>query len=384
MFEELKSIIDKEYDKIEMDEQSSTTLEDINKQINEQNKKVEEEVNNSKVVNDYLQKHNKNNISELSQKEINELLDSIDKEIEKMEWGDIVYDIIIIGAGPAGLTAALYARRANKKVLVLEKKNYGGQIINTPSIENYPALPNISGFDFATNLYNQVTDLGAEIKYEEVTSIEDTTVITNKDKYQTKKIIIATGTTNRKLNIGEEKYLGKGVSFCATCDGAFFKNKIVAVVGAGNTALEDALYLSNIASKVYIIHHNQNIRGEKKYQDEIKNKHNIEYFLDYDIIKLEGENNLEKIIIKNKLGEEQQLEISGLFIAIGQLPESDIFKDVVELNSNNYIKTNDEVHTKNKDIYVAGDVREKSLRQLTTAVADGSLAATIAINEMED
>lgn len=295
-----------------------------------------------------------------------------------------MYDIIIIGAGPAGLTAALYARRANKKVLVLEKKNYGGQIINTPSIENYPALPNISGFDFATNLYNQVTDLDAEIKYEEVTSIEDTTVITNKDKYQTKKIIIATGTTNRKLNIGEEKFLGKGVSFCATCDGAFFKDKIVAVAGAGNTALEDALYLSNIASKVYIIHHNQNIRGEKKYQDEIKNKNNIEYFLDYDIIRLEGENILDKVIIKNKLGKEQQLDISALFIAIGQLPESGIFKDVVELNNNNYIKTIDGVHTKNKNIYIAGDVRDKYLRQLTTAVADGSLAATIAINEMED
>lgn len=294
-----------------------------------------------------------------------------------------MYDIIVIGAGPAGLTAALYARRANKKVLVLEKKTYGGQIINTSVIENYPALPNISGYDFATNLYNQVESLNADIKYEEVIDIKDNIVITNKDKYKTKKIIIATGTENRKLNIGEEKFIGRGVSFCATCDGNFYKGKIVAIVGAGNTALEDALYLSNIAKKVYIIHHNQKIRGEYKYQEEIKNKDNIEYMLDSEVIGIKGENTLEKIVIKNKENE-YELETSALFIAIGQKPETSIFKDTIELNDNGYIKSDDGVHTSNKDILVAGDVREKYLRQLTTAVADGSLAATIAINEMED
>lgn len=294
-----------------------------------------------------------------------------------------MYDIIVIGAGPAGLTAALYARRANKKVLVLEKKTYGGQIINTSVIENYPALPNISGYDFATNLYNQVESLNVDIKYEEVIDIKDNIVITNKDKYKTKKIIIATGTENRKLNIGEEKFIGRGVSFCATCDGNFYKGKIVAIVGAGNTALEDALYLSNIAKKVYIIHHNQKIRGEYKYQEEIKNKGNIEYMLDSEVIDIKGENTLEKIVIKNKENE-YELETSALFIAIGQKPETSIFKDTIELNDNGYIKSDDGVHTSNKDILVAGDVREKYLRQLTTAVADGSLAATIAINEMED
>lgn len=294
-----------------------------------------------------------------------------------------MYDIIVIGAGPAGLTAALYARRANKKVLVLEKKTYGGQIINTSVIENYPALPNISGYDFATNLYNQVESLNVDIKYEEVIDIKDNIVITNKDKYKTKKIIIATGTENRKLNIGEEKFIGRGVSFCATCDGNFYKGKIVAIVGAGNTALEDALYLSNIAKKVYIIHHNQKIRGEYKYQEEIKNKDNIEYMLDSEVIGIKGENTLEKIVIKNKENE-YELETSALFIAIGQKPETSIFKDTIELNDNGYIKSDDGVHTSNKDILVAGDVREKYLRQLTTAVADGSLAATIAINEMED
>lgn len=295
-----------------------------------------------------------------------------------------MYDIIIIGAGPAGLTSALYARRANKKVLVLEKRNYGGQIINTPKIENYPALPNISGLDFATNLYNQVKELNTEIKYEEVVEIKENIVITNNNIYKTKKIIIATGTKNKYLNIGEDKYIGKGVSFCATCDGHFFKNKIVAVVGAGNTALEDALYLSEIVEKVYIIHHNRNIRGEYKYQKEIETKNNIQYILDSEITKIEGSDKIEKLIIKNKEGYKTELKISALFIAIGQTPETSIFESIIELNEYGYIKSNDGVHTSNNNILVAGDVKEKELRQLTTAVSDGSLAATIAIKEMED
>lgn len=294
-----------------------------------------------------------------------------------------MYDIIIIGAGPAGLTSALYARRANKKVLIIEKKTYGGQIINTPLIENYPALPNISGYDFATALYNQVMNLDTEIKYEEVIEIKDNEVITNKDTYKTKKIIITTGTKNRHLNIGEEKYIGKGVSFCATCDGNFFKNKIVAVVGAGNTALEDALYLSDIAEKVYIIHHNQNIKGEIKYQNEINNKSNIEYILDSEVIKIEGENKVESITIKDKNNKESIINLSALFIAIGQNPETNLFKNILELDENGYIKTHDEIYTSNKNIYVAGDVRDKAHRQLTSATSSGSLAATIAIKEME-
>lgn len=293
-----------------------------------------------------------------------------------------MYDIVIIGAGPAGLTAALYARRANKNVLIIEKKAYGGQIINTPLIENYPALPNASGFDFATNLYNQVESLGVEIKYEEALKIEDNKVITNKDTYKTKKIIIAAGTTNKNINIGEERYLGKGISYCATCDGAFFKNKPVAVVGGGNTALEDAIYLSNIASKVYLIHRRDSYRAEATYQDEIKNKENIEEILNATISKVEGTETLERIVI-NKNGEEQELKVAGLFVAIGQTPSSNFVKDILDLDENGYIKTSDGVHTTNKDIYVAGDIRVKNLRQLTTAVSDGSIAATVAIKEME-
>ena len=208
-----------------------------------------------------------------------------------------MYDIIIIGAGPSGMSAALYALRANKKVLLLEKECFGGQIINASNIENYPALPNVSGYDFATNLYNQIKSLGVILKYEEVLEVTDKKeVITTKDTYKGKNIIIATGLKKRKLNLeNEDKLLGSGISYCATCDGNFYKNKNVAVVGGGNTALEDALYLSNIASKVYLIHRRDNFRGEKKLISEVKEKNNIELILNSNITKIIGEDNLNSI-----------------------------------------------------------------------------------------
>ena len=295
-----------------------------------------------------------------------------------------MYDIIIVGAGPAGLTSALYARRAGKKVLVLEAKTYGGQIINTSSIENYPALPNISGFDFATNLYNQVKALDAEIKFETVIRIEeDKAVVTNKDKYQAKSIILATGAENRKLNLDKEAELvGKGVSYCATCDGNFYKDKIVAVNGGGNTALEDAIYLSNLAKKVYLIHRRDEFRGEQKYLEELKKKDNVEFILNANVIKLNGEDRLESIDIKQN-DEVKTIDIDGLFIAVGQEPKNEIFANLINLN-NGYIDSIDGVHTNVDGIYVAGDTRVKELRQLTTAVSDGAIAATTAIKEMED
>ena len=295
-----------------------------------------------------------------------------------------MYDIIIVGAGPAGLTSALYARRAGKKVLVLEAKTYGGQIINTSSIENYPALPNVSGFDFATNLYNQVKALDAEIKFETVIRIEeDKTVVTNKDKYQAKSIILATGAENRKLNLDKEAELvGKGVSYCATCDGNFYKDKIVAVNGGGNTALEDAIYLSNLAKKVYLIHRRDEFRGEQKYLEELKKKDNVEFILNANVIKLNGEDRLESIDIKQN-DEFKTIDIDWLFIAIGQEPKNEIFANLINLN-NGYIDSIDGVHTNVDGIYVAGDTRVKELRQLTTAVSDGAIAATTAIKEMED
>lgn len=295
-----------------------------------------------------------------------------------------MYEIIIVGAGPAGLTAALYARRANKKVLVLEAKNYGGQIINASKIENYPALPNISGFDYATNLYQQVKDLGVEIKYEAVIRIEEEKiVVTKENRYQAKAIILATGTTQKKLGLPEEEnYIGKGVSYCATCDGAFYKNKVVAVVGGGNTALEDALYLSDLAKKVYLIHRREEFRGEEKYIEEIKQKKNIIIQYHFRVVKIRGKNQVEKIDIEDQTKHTKSIKIDGLFIAIGQTPNNQIFHDMISLDQDGYIQCHDDVYTNKEGIYVAGDARVKPLRQLTTAVADGALAATMAIKEM--
>ena len=291
-----------------------------------------------------------------------------------------MYDIVIVGAGPAGLTAAIYALRANKKVLVLEAKSYGGQIVNASKVENYPGIASISGFDFATNLYEQVKSLGAEFKFETVIRVEDHTVITDSNTYKAKAIILATGALNRKLNIkGEKELIGKGVSYCATCDGNFYKNKDVAVIGGGNTALEDAIYLSNIAHKVYIIHRRDTFRGEDKYVSELKNKDNIEFIMNANVISINGDVCVTDIELDNG----KNLKVDGVFIAVGQEPKNDIFANIVDLD-NGYIKADENMHTNKKHIYAAGDTRVKGLRQLTTAVSDGAIAATEAIKEMED
>ena len=297
-----------------------------------------------------------------------------------------MYDIIIIGAGPSGMSAALYALRANKKVLLLEKECFGGQIINASNIENYPALPNVSGYDFATNLYNQIKSLGVILKYEEVLEVTDKKeVITRKDTYKGKNIIIATGLKKRKLNLeNEDKLLGRGISYCATCDGNFYKNKNVAVVGGGNTALEDALYLSNIASKVYLIHRRDNFRGEKKLISEVKEKNNIELILNSNITKIIGEDNLNSIEITDNRNNISKLEIDGLFIAIGNIPDNNRFKNIIDLDENGYIIANANLKTKTDNIYVAGDTRVKTLRQLVTATSDGAIAVTEITKEMEN
>jgi thioredoxin reductase (NADPH) len=291
-----------------------------------------------------------------------------------------MYDIIIVGAGPAGLTAALYARRANKSVLLLESKSYGGQIINAHLVENYPGVDSISGFDLATNMYNQAIDKGAEIKYETVVNInKNLEVTTNKDTYKGKAIILATGAQNRKLNLpNETEFIGKGVSYCATCDGNFYKGKDVAIVGGGNTALEDALYLSDIANKVYLVHRRDTFRGEDKYIEEINNRSNIEILTNSVVESINGTNLLESIT----LNDNRTINVSALFVAVGQEPKNEIFKDVIEIDEKGYIETKDGVHTNVEHIYVAGDCRNKSLKQLTTAVSDGSIAATMAIKEM--
>ena len=295
------------------------------------------------------------------------------------------FDIIIIGAGTAGMTAGIYAARANKKTLILEGKNYGGQIINTPDIENFPALNHISGIEYATNLYNQVKELGVTYKREEVQNItEDRVVTTNKNQYQAKAVIIATGTQNRKLGLeGEDNLVGRGISYCATCDGRFYKGKNVAVIGGGNTAIEDAIYLSDLAEKVYLIHRREGFRADQKAIEILKSKENVEFILNNKPNKLIAENKLTGLEIINNENEITMIDVSGIFIAIGQIPNTEIFKDFIDLNESGYIKSKDGVHTNIDKIYVAGDVREKELRQLITAASDGAIAANTAITEIQ-
>ena len=299
-----------------------------------------------------------------------------------------MYDIIIIGAGPAGLTAAIYGRRANKKVLVLEALTYGGQIANTTVIDNYPALPHVSGFDFATNLYNQVIELGAEVKFEKVININvdnEKKVITDSNEYTGRAIIIATGSDRRKLGLeNEDRFTGAGISYCATCDGNFFKDKEVAVNGGGNTALTDALYLADICSKVYLIHRRDEFRGNEVLVDAIKKRDNIELILNSRVTKLNGDNHLTSITVTNNDGSEKELAVNCLFVAIGQVPVTENFVKLIDVDDNGYAIAGEDMKTKIPGVYVAGDVRKKSLRQLATAINDGAIAATEAIHDINN
>jgi len=295
-----------------------------------------------------------------------------------------MYDTIIVGAGPAGLTSAIYTCRAKKKTLVLEALSYGGQIINTLDIENYPAAPHISGFDFATKLYNQAKELGAEIVFEKVVDIKDNTdykeVITKNNTYKTKTIILATGAENRKLGLeNESDLIGRGVSYCATCDGAFYKGKDVAIQGGGNTAIEEAIYLSDIAKTVYLILRRDEFRAEETLINQLKEKENVKFILNSNVTKLNANEKLESIEVTNKDGQSTIINISGLFIAVGRVPENENFRKIIKLNEAGYVEAKEDCHTNVEGIFTAGDNRVKTVRQLVTATADGAVAATEAI-----
>ncbi len=308
-------------------------------------------------------------------------------------------DVIIIGAGTAGLTAAIYALRAGKSVLVLEQGNYGGQIINTPKVENYPGIEQISGYEFAAGLYRQAEKLGMEYRSEKVTDIRledgaeareelssasletgNKIVETTEQSYRARAVILATGAKNRPLGIEKEaEYTGRGISYCATCDGMFFRGKKVAVVGGGNTALEDAAFLSNYCEKVYLIHRRETFRGEEKLVKELRKKENVEFFLNKTVQELEGGATLQAVVLRDKIsGEKSRLEISGLFVAIGQMPENGVFAGLVDLDENGYILAGEDCRTNVEGIFAAGDCRKKTVRQLTTAAADGAVAALAA------
>ena len=295
-----------------------------------------------------------------------------------------MYDIIILGAGVAGLTSAIYALRQGKKVLVLEKNSFGGQIINAQDIENYPGSNHISGYELSLNIYNQAKELGMEYKQEEVLEIDSSnkSIRTNKESYTYKALIIAMGLEKRKLGLeNEQDLIGNGVSYCATCDGAFFKHKNVAVVGGGNTALEDALFLSEYVNKVYLIHRRDTFRGDENTLSKIKAKENIELVLNSIPTKLIGKP-LEQIEVEDKNNKKKLLDVNGIFIAVGQSPSTEILRNILELDEYGYIITDKKNKTSQKYIYAAGDIVKKEVRQLTTAVADGTIAAINACRDI--
>lgn len=297
-------------------------------------------------------------------------------------------DIIVIGAGTAGLTAAIYGQRAGRHVLLLEEGMYGGQIVNTPEIENYPGIQQISGFQFAMNLYEQATALGAELetgKVVEITENGDHKVVRTKQaEYSCGAVIIATGAKNRKLGIqGEEALVGRGISYCAACDGAFYKDKTVAVVGGGNTALGDADYLANGCRQVYLIHRREEFRGDASLAERLKQRENVTCIMNAVVTDVQAGERLEKITVEDVVSKEpQELSVDGLFVAIGQVPENQAFANLVELDARGYIVAGEDCKTKTSGVYAAGDCRTKAVRQLTTAAADGAVAALAACENL--
>lgn len=297
-------------------------------------------------------------------------------------------DIIVIGAGTAGLTAAIYGQRAGRHVLLLEEGMYGGQIVNTPEIENYPGIQQISGFQFAMNLYEQATALGAELetgKVVEITENGDHKVVRTKQaEYSCGAVIIATGAKNRKLGIqGEEALVGRGISYCAACDGAFYKDKTVAVVGGGNTALGDADYLANGCRQVYLIHRREEFRGDASLAERLKQRENVTCIMNAVVTDVQAGERLEKITVEDVVSKEpQELSVDGLFVAIGQVPENQAFANLVELDAKGYIVAGEDCKTKTSGVYAAGDCRMKAVRQLTTAAADGAVAALAACENL--
>ncbi len=293
-------------------------------------------------------------------------------------------DILIIGGGTAGLTAAIYGARAGKSVTVFEAGIYGGQIVSSPHVENYPGIQRISGADFSLALYEQAAGLGVNFKNKKITGIQEKgktkVVLTEKESFDCNAVIIATGAKNRALGLErEEQLIGMGVSYCATCDGAFFKNKPVAVVGGGNTALEDATFLAEYCEKVYLIHRRDKFRGEQKTVDLLYSKANVEIITDATVTKLVGKTMLEAIEVTHlKTEEVKTLSVSGIFIAIGQIPQNEPFSQLITLDSAGYIVAGEDCKTNIEGIFVAGDCRTKTVRQLSTAASDGTVSALAA------
>lgn len=300
-----------------------------------------------------------------------------------------MYDIIIIGAGPAGLTAALYALRANKSVLLLEKASFGGQITFSPKIENYPGYEEISGNELADKLFEQAVAQGAEFELEEVLSVKDNgntkTVVTDSGEHESKAVIIATGAKHRLLGVkGEEEYVGNGISFCAVCDGAFYENKEVIVIGGGNSALQEAILLSDLCKKITVVQNLADFTGEKKLVEILKSKSNVDFVFNTVVKEFIGGEELTGAVIENtQTGEEKKIGFDGAFVAIGLAPDNKAFENIAELDKYGYVASDEACLTKTAGVFTAGDCRTKRIRQITTATADGAVAALAACDYID-
>lgn len=292
------------------------------------------------------------------------------------------YDIIVIGGGPAGLTAAVYARRAGKTVLVLEKAAFGGQITFSPKVENIPGLISVTGNDFAASLVDQAMALGADLEAEEALEIrtgERIAVVTDCGEYSCGAVIVATGARHRMLGVpGEEELVGAGVSFCAVCDGAFYTGRRVGVVGGGNSALQEAILLSELAERVTVIQNLDFLTGEAALQESLMKKDNVEVILGHTVSRVVGDGSLRAVVIKDEAGNEREIELDGLFVAIGLLPQNEPFGSVIPLDGAGYADCGEDCETPTPGVFVAGDCRKKQTRQVTTACADGAVAALAA------
>ncbi len=295
-----------------------------------------------------------------------------------------MHDIVIVGAGPAGLTAALYGLRADKSVLVIEKETFGGQITFSPKVENYPSVMQMSGNEFAEKMLDQVLSHGADIELAKVEKIVKNdgyfTVVTDGSSFEGKTVIIAAGSKHRHLGLErEEEFIGEGISFCAVCDGAFYNGREVAVIGGGNNALQEAVMLSEYCKKVYVIQNLAVMTGEGRLVSKLSEKENVSFIFNSIVTDIIGEGKLEGIKIKNtEDGSVSDIMLDGVFVAIGQVPENEAFADMAELNERGYIDAGEDCLTKTEGVFVAGDCRSKSIRQITTATADGAVAALAA------
>ena len=296
------------------------------------------------------------------------------------------YDVIVIGCGPAGMTAGIYLARANKKVLILEKETIGGQMASAPLIENYPGYKSILGSELANNMYEQISDLGVDIELEEVKEIkkaEKYEIVTEDSAYIAKSVIIATGSKYRLLGLeNESNLIGKGIHFCVACDGAFYKDRVVAVIGGGNSAVINAISLSDICSKVYLIQNLEKLTAEEALVDALNKKNNVEIILGSSVEKIIGDEELEGLTVKTKDGL-KNIDLNAMFLSIGLMPQSDIVKDFLELNDYDYILAENGITTL-PGLFVAGDCRNKKVRQITVAVSDGTIAALNAIDYLND